>query len=182
MSKRDRLSRDQKRKAKLKKRAERSHKHEGLAYSGKKYRTEELAPIFLQTETGIYETFVILDRQLTDDVVESAIERLVLLMRQGTLPPPPEIGIIPATEDDEDLVITNIRRGWEDLRQQGRLPGRDDLIGVLRTILHSIEFWRSKGLHSQGYLRFIEDFLKQVGVSVRLEAEEVRRLPEPDNE
>ena len=39
MGKHDRLNRDQKRKAKLKKRAERSRKHESLAYTGKTYKT-----------------------------------------------------------------------------------------------------------------------------------------------
>ena len=50
MAKNDRLSRDQKRRAKLKKRSERSHKHESLAYAGKKYKTDEFVPIFYRTE------------------------------------------------------------------------------------------------------------------------------------
>ncbi|MBV8270565.1 MAG: hypothetical protein JO252_29905 [Planctomycetaceae bacterium] len=52
MGKHDRLNRDQKRKAKLKKRAERSRKHESLAYTGKTYKTDEYAPIFYRTEVG----------------------------------------------------------------------------------------------------------------------------------
>ncbi len=75
------------RKAKLKKRAERSRKHESLAYTGKTYKTDEYAPIFYRTEVGIYEAYVMSDRVLTDDEVEAAIERLVTLMRQGPLPP-----------------------------------------------------------------------------------------------
>ena len=46
MGKHDGLSRNQKRKAKLKKRAERSRKHESLAYAGGRYKTDEYAPIF----------------------------------------------------------------------------------------------------------------------------------------
>ncbi|HMB08380.1 MAG TPA: hypothetical protein VKP69_32195, partial [Isosphaeraceae bacterium] len=168
MSKYDRLSRDQKRKAKLKKRAERARKHESLAYAGKKYKTDEYASIFFRTEVGIYESYVMCDRVLTDDEVETAIERLVTLMRQGPLPPLSETGSVTLTEgDEEELVIANIRRNWQIMAEEGTLPGRDDLIGILRTILHSIEVWRSQSLHSQGYLRYVEGFLKKLGVSVR---------------
>ena len=89
MGKHDRQSRDQKRKAKLKKRAERSRKHESLAYAGTRYKTDEYAPLFFRTEVGIYESYVMCDRELTDDEVEAAIERMVLQMRQGSLPPLP---------------------------------------------------------------------------------------------
>ena len=67
MGKHDRLSRDQKRKAKLKKRLERSRKHESLAYAGGKYKTDENTPIFYRTELGIYESYVMCDRELTDE-------------------------------------------------------------------------------------------------------------------
>ena len=53
MGKHDRLNRDQKRKAKLKKRAERSRKHEALAYTGKTYKTDEFAPIFADFRGGV---------------------------------------------------------------------------------------------------------------------------------
>lgn len=44
------LSHDQKRKAKLKKRAERVRSHESLAYTGNKYKTEKHTHIFLASE------------------------------------------------------------------------------------------------------------------------------------
>src|SRR5271166_2346436 len=113
MGKHDGLSRDQKRKAKFKKRAERSRKHESLAYAGGKYKTDEYAPIFFRTEVGIYESYVMCDRELTDDVT----------VTEGS---------------EEDLIIANIRRNWRILEEKGSLPGRDDLIGILRSILHSI--------------------------------------------
>src|SRR5512142_3498328 len=183
MSKYDRLSRDQKRKAKLKKRAERARKHESLAYAGKKYKTDEYAPLFFRTEVGIYESYVMSDRVLTDDEVETAIEHLVTLMRQGPLPPLSETGSMTLTEgDEEELVIANIRRNWQIMAEEGALPGRDDLIGVLRTILHSIEVWRSQSLHSQGYLRYNEGFMKKLGVSVRQARPDFTPLPEPEED
>ena len=168
MGKRDNQSRDQRRKAKLKKRAERSRKHESLAYTGRKYKTDEYAAIFCQTEIGIYESYVMCDRELADVEVERAIERLVIRMREGPLPPPPDDGVLTLTEGgEEEFLIANIRRNWRVMEEKGALPGRDDLIGLLRTILHSIEIWRSQSLHSQGYLRYIEGFMKKLGVSVR---------------
>src|SRR5512135_2582304 len=183
MGKHDRLNRDQKRKAKLKKRAERSRKHESLAYTGKTYKTDEYAPIFYRTEVGIYEAYVMGDRVLTDDEVEAAIERLVTLMRQGPLPPLAETGSVTLTEGgEEELVIANIRRNWQIRAEEGTLPGRDDLVGVLRTILHSIAVWRSQSLHSQSYLRYIEGFMKQLGVTVRKATSDFNPLPEPEED
>lgn len=183
MSKRDNQSRDQRRKAKLKKRAERSRKHESLAYSGGKYKTDEYAPLFYRTEVGIYESYVMCDRELADVEVERAIERLVIRMREGPLPPPPEAGVLTLTEGgEEEFIIANIRRNWRVLEEEGALPGRDHLIGLLRTILHSIEVWRSQSLHSQGYLRYIEGFMKKLGVSVRQATPDFKPLPEPEED
>jgi hypothetical protein len=47
------------------------------------------------------------------------------------------------------------------------LPKREDVIGVVRTILGSLETWRSQSMHSRGYLQFLEGFLKKAGVNVR---------------
>jgi hypothetical protein len=183
MGKNDRLSRDQKRKAKLKKRTARSRNNESLAYAGRKYKTDEYASIFYRTEVGIYESYVMCDRELTDDEVEAAIERLVLRLREGPLPPPGEMDVVTITEGgEEDLVIANIRRNWRIMGEKESLPGRDDLVGVLRTILHSIAIWRSQSLHSQGYLRYVEGFMKKLGVSVRRATSDFNPLPEPEED
>ena len=180
MGKNDRLSRDQKRKAKLKKRAAKSRKHESLAYTGSKYKTGAYANVCFRTEIGIYESFVMLDRELTDDDVEAAIETLVLRMREGPLPPLGESHELTMSEDgEEELISENIRRNWRILAEEGSLPSRDDLIGVLRSILHSISIWRSKSLHSRSYLTYIEGFLKKLGVSVEQADENFNPLPAP---
>src|SRR5947207_12778197 len=87
-----RLSKDQKRKAKLAKRASRAPQPLAHAYSGNKYKTDELVPVFHRTEVGIYETFVMTNRQLTDRTVASALQKLVEQLRQGSLPPLDETG------------------------------------------------------------------------------------------
>ena len=99
--------------------AERSHKHESLAYHGHKYKNAAYIPILHGTETGIYETFITSDRTMTDNEVEAELERLILQMRQGPLPP---LGASepdgPAAEGSESLIALNIRRHWQTLEER----------------------------------------------------------------
>src|SRR3954466_7657557 len=80
------LSHDQKRKAKLARRASKAPPVVSLAYSGNKFKTDELVPVFFNTETGIYEAFVATDRKLTNADVQAALQELILQLRQGPLP------------------------------------------------------------------------------------------------
>ena len=138
-----------------------------LVYRGNKYRTEELVPVLMQTEIGIYEIFVMADRKLTDHQVERAIARLILAMRRGTLPPlDAETQLSVEAGKEEELVTWNIRRNWQILFQKSPHPGRDNLVGLLRTILGSIDSWKSVSPTSRGYLKYLEGFLKKLGVSV----------------
>ncbi|QEH34659.1 hypothetical protein OJF2_32000 [Aquisphaera giovannonii] len=185
MAKNNRLSRDQKRKAKLKKRAERSRSHESLAYAGNKYKTAALTPWIFRTEVGIYESYVMSGGEMTDDEVEEAIEHMILRMRQGTLSPlpepEPEPGAVAALDrDEEDLVARNIRSNWRRFAEQNGLPAKEDLIGVLRTILSSLSIWRSKNMHPQGYYRFLKEFMKDLGVNVQRVTVAPESLPGPE--
>ena len=169
MAKNNRLSRDQKRKAKLKKRAEKSRRHEPLAYAGKKYKTEQYVPAVYRTELGIYESYAMSGRTLTDDEVEEALEDLVLRMREGPQPATTDPDASPS-DAEEGVLIGNIRRNWRYLAEEGAHFTREDLIGVVRTLLHSLAFWRSHNMHPQGYLHYLEGFMKDMGVSVSLVA------------
>ncbi|WP_205678923.1 hypothetical protein [Aquisphaera insulae] len=183
------LSRDQKRKAKLKKRAERSRPQESLAYSGNKYRTAELVPVMLRTEVGIYESYVMLDPDLTDNDVQSAIERMIIQLRDGTLSPLPDPEDPDEDEvDAEDFIRERIRRNWQVYSETKALPPKDDLIGILRTILNSLDIWRWKEMSPQGYYKFLKGFMKDAGVTIhRLESDTLTRerpavgeLPAPE--
>jgi hypothetical protein len=170
MSKRDRRSRDQKRKAKLAKRAHKAREHtSALAYTGTKYKKDEYVPLVFRTELGIHEADVMTDRKLTDRDVQRALEKLVLELRQDTLPPPDQRDEVQHTPgQEEDLLTWNIRRNWQILDEEQDVPfGKEATIGVLRTILGSIETWSSPSAHSRGYLQFIEGFLKRTGANVQ---------------
>src|SRR4051794_35654888 len=105
------LSHDQKRKQKLAKRASHTREESALAYTGSKYKTDELTPVFLATETAIHEVAVATEGQLTDRHVQKALERLVLEIRKGPLPPF-EDQSKPALDESQyaDAIAWNIRR------------------------------------------------------------------------
>jgi hypothetical protein len=168
-----RLSRDQKRKAKLAKRAQKGPATNSLAYEGNKYKTEGLIPIFLETETGIYTAYRISEGRLADYHVRSALEKMIGLMRGPGLPPYEhscEVSYVPGQE--EDLVIWGVRHNWHHYFDEFPHPGVENLVGVLRTILSSIDTWGTPGRESRGYLTYLRGFLRQAGVDVDAGPEE----------
>lgn len=180
----DRRSRDQKRRDKLAKKARGSRKAESLAYMGEKFKTDDLIPTWMQTEMGIYEAYVMTDRKLLDQTVVTALETLVKQMRAGTSPP-----LSDATEihyevgQEAELVIGMIRRRWAQHFETEWRPPRDQRIGVLRTILGSIEKMRTPGPRSQSYMHHIAGFLtKKLGVSVQRVSADMKPLPEPEED
>jgi hypothetical protein len=178
-----RLSHDQKRKAKLAKRAKKAPAKSELAYEGNKYKTDELAPLFKETETGIYEAYVITKKQLTDYQVRLALERMVLDMRAGPLPEFEHS--CEATYEhgkEADLVIWGIRHNWEHFFAEAGHPGTETLIGVLRTLLSSLDTFGTGSRNSRGYLHFVEGFLARMGVHAELASPDgdVEEEPEDD--
>ena len=179
----DRRTREQKRKAKLTKRSKSFPKSSSLAYTGDKYKKDELIPLLMKAEIGIYESYVMTNRELLDQTVASALQKLIKQMRSGKLPALDSMGDMIIQEDSQgaDLVTINIRRGWELYFEEKWKPPLEQRIGVLRTVLGSLETMRSPSLHSQSYLRYIQGFLtKNLGVQVQMVTEEMVTLPEPE--
>lgn len=189
-----RKSRDQKRKEKKAKKAGKSRRGELLAYSGDKYKTDDLAQLWFETEIAIYEVYVMTDRKLLDRTVYSAVETLVKKLRAGTLPPfvESEEPIYDAGREGDlqhevDALIYIIRSRWQayfdkELYKSAWCPSESDCIGVLRSVLGMIESKKVREPQSQRYLKYIAEFLtKQAGVSVDLvrddETEEVTQSP-----
>ena len=174
-------SHDQKRKKKLAEERRKDRQNQSLAYLGERYKTDELIPTWMHTEIGIYQTYIISDRKILDQTVVDALEKLIDMMRRGPLPPLPETAeILYEVGREDDLVIENIRRSWASHFATKWQPGKDDLIGVLRTILGSIQKVRSPGPKSQAYMHHIAGFLtKQLGLSVKRCTADRKPLPEP---
>ena len=74
MARRSKLSRDQRRKTKL---ARRRRTDRITPYEGNRYRSERFVQAMLQAEIGIYESYCIAGRRLTDHEVAASLRDLV---------------------------------------------------------------------------------------------------------
>lgn len=161
---RRKLSRDQKRKQKLAKRARPAGI---LPYEGNKYRNDRWVPVIMEAEIGILESYKLTDGQLTDRHVQASLEYLVRQLR-GIHPEPPKGNPRTKGADGqfEDLIASRIKDRWFYLFQQESRPAPDDLTGCLRTIMSSVKTWSRPGPNSRGYLSYIDGFLSKAGVRI----------------
>jgi hypothetical protein len=169
-----RLSHDQKRKAKLAERARKNAPTEDLVYKGNRYKTDELIPVVHATETGIFLAYLRSGQQIVDAHVRQALERMVILMRGQDLPEFDRTA--PRTYqpgEETELIMQCIRARWHSLFERHPHPGTETLIGILRTLLGSIETWSVPSPTSRGYLNFLEGFLKRAGVAIGEEDQEL---------
>ncbi len=142
---------------------------ESLIYTGDKYKKSEFVLAMLHAERATFETFLMTDRSISDQTVIAGIKRLILAMRAGELPPLPETPRRSYQVGHEaDLVMENIRRNWQNHFATAWQPSDEDLIGILRTILGSIDHWKTPGPGSIGYLHYICGFLKQADVTFQV--------------
>ncbi len=164
--KKKKLSRDQKRKQKLR------HRRKGTSqgpqpYRGGKYRGKKYVMALMRAEVGIYETYVMTERQLTDRQVEAGLKSLIQELRSGSYQPAEQRDVVDVEPGAEtDLLSWNIRRNWDDLFATQPRHSNADLVGILRVILDSIETWSTPAADSRGYLNYLEGFLTKAGVRV----------------
>ena len=165
MSKKDPRKLAKKRKAELQRRKERE-RGVVLPYHGWTYKTDEFTPLYHATESGIRDADLASQRTLVDWNVRRALEKMVLRIRQCTLLPNSEQRPVDVAEAEPDeRVIEQVRRRWYVyFLGGGPYPGRDAMVGVLRTLLGSMETWTTHGSQSRGYLEFVEDFIERAGV------------------
>ena len=165
-----RLSKDQQRKKKLAERARRQPREaSSMAYEGDRYKSDKYLPYVHATESGIGQADVIAGRRLTDAHVREAMEGLVRTMKSQALPPLPEEREVEYEKGREaELVALMIRLGWEDCFARHEHPGQEALIGILRTLLSSVETFTTPSPGSRGYLSFLEGFLRRAGVSFKV--------------
>lgn len=143
-----------------------------LAIATDQFRKPRLAPVWLHTETAIFEIYIATSKGISDQTVIAAIERLIRQMQAGPLPPlEVESSLVHRPGQEEDLIIENIRRRWAPLLEAENRPSKDDFIGVLRSMLGTINQQKSPLPHSVGYLRYIGAFLEdKIGIKTILQA------------
>jgi hypothetical protein len=164
----DRRSKDQKRKAKLAQRAKRQvHAEQSLAYEGSKYQSAKWVPHVHATESAIWQTIQLSDKKLTNAHVRAALTQLVHELRDGKPPllpeGTPEMFFTPGKE--VEFLVWNIRNFWGALFEREGSVATDDLIGILRTLLNSIDAHEWHTGPDLGYVAFLDDFLRGPGIA-----------------
>jgi len=162
---RKKLSRDQKRTQKL---ARRAKDDRVQAYRGNKYKSERFVEAIMRAETGIYESYVMTDRRLTDRQVVKSLEYLILQLRGEQSAAPADNPRVEVEGGSEDMIAWRVKDNWADLFADRPRHSNTDLAGILRTILGSIQVWSRPVPDSRGYLHYIEGFLSQAGVRVEV--------------
>jgi hypothetical protein len=156
------LSHDQKRKAKLAKRAKKQPRdNEPMPYSGPKYQADEWVPHVYATEKAIHDTIKLSNSTLTNKQVKAALVAIIEHIRAGKqailIEDEPIVLYAPGAE--VEYLVWNIRCNWRLLVEDVGPVHKDDFVGILRTLLHSLlaHAWRTG--EQRGYVAFIEDFL-----------------------
>ncbi|HEV3385355.1 MAG TPA: hypothetical protein VG097_11120 [Gemmata sp.] len=156
------LSHDQKRKAKLAKRARKqSRDNEPTPYSGQKYQADEWVHHVFATEKAIYETIKLSNSTLTNKQVKAALVAIIEHIREGNQAILPEDApVISFTAGTEvEYLFWNIRYHWRLLVADVGPVHKEDFVGILRTLLCSLQAHAWKTGEQRGYVAFIEDFL-----------------------
>lgn len=161
------LSRDQKRKAKLTERSKKSREREVFQpYSGTRYHSDAWVPVVFATEKSIHDVIVESKRSVTNSHVKQALLLLIEHLHRGG---PAVLGdgepeVLFTSSAIPERVFFKIRQAWSSLADSGRVVVSADLIGILRTLLFSLEAHAFKTGESRGYVAFLEEFIPKFGV------------------
>jgi hypothetical protein len=161
------LSHDQKRKAKLAKRAKKQPRdNEPMPYSGQKYQASGWARHVYATEKAIHETIKLSNSTLTNKQVKAALIALIEHIRAGQQAILSEdTPVVPYTPGAEvEFLVWNIRSHWRLLVDEIGPVLKEDFVGILRTLLYSLQAHAWKTGEQRGYVAFIEDFLDRGGL------------------
>src|SRR5262245_11366926 len=110
-------------------------------YEGSKYRADQWTDVFFEIEYSIYQAIQQSDHRLTNDQAEAAFKTLVRSLRRGEPAVPAEPMPPPIYVPGEEVAFLTamIRQSWAALFADGRTVASGDLIGILRTLLFSME-------------------------------------------
>lgn len=158
-------SKDQKRKGRLTKRSARRGSEVSIPRNIRRYQDDAYVEPTLFTECAILQAHVTFQRRLTDKSVECSLRRMIQMISDGSISfPPSDDQELFDSIDIHDFVIWNIGQKWRELYDGGHRLTRKEMIGILATVLRSIECWTTGGEDSQGYLIYVEGFLAKGGI------------------
>jgi hypothetical protein len=149
------------RKRKLKARAKNQLPNIMTPYDGERYQAVKWAFFTGSTEAAILSVAQAVGRDLTNEQVRLALISLGIRLRKGE--PDPDLATVPEAERFSERIIRAIRAFWAVYVARVGLPvATSDQIGVLRTLLYSIQAhnWNT-GAH-RGYLAFLREEYPQL--------------------
>jgi hypothetical protein len=121
-------------------------------------------PYVFRTELPIYEAIVLSHRTLTNAQVRDALVKLIEHLRAGhpalLSEDAPDVPFAPGNE--VEYLVWNIRRHWRLLMAAQGPVAVTDLIGILRTLLNSIEAHAWNTGIDRGYVVFLYDFMQRM--------------------
>lgn len=169
------LSRDQKRKQKLARRAQGKSSH----VSGSDvYRSEKYVKALMHAEIGILEADAILHHEITDRQVAASVRELIDELRSAPERPVVEAAgreITVNTDEPRSLIVWSIERNWQHHFADSPRHSNAELAGILGVILTSIGHWSASGQGPRAYLSYIAVFLGRMGArTVAVPLSEVR--------
>lgn len=130
----------------------------------KDYRDDHFTLYIAQVETGIVEAWTI-EPDLRDGDVREALRKMIREMKRSDQLPD-------LAADDEEKPDGTSFLEWQilaGLRQAFEKHGPlnvEDTIGILGVINSSVGTW-NRGMRGQEYLKYIKDFLRGMGVTMR---------------
>lgn len=127
-------------------------------YDGERYRTEQWVPLVYATEKAVYETILLAAGRLTNPQARETFERLVRPLPDG------ETQMIYASGNEVEFLTWNIRLKWREYEQKHRTVAKEDYIGILRTLLFSMQAHAADRGPQQGYLAFLKEFMRNAGL------------------
>jgi hypothetical protein len=160
----DRRSHDQKRKAKLAERNKRERDDAAVTpYAGRKYQADAWVPHMFHTERAVYETILLSQEHLTNPQTREAFVQLIKHLQDGhpAALTEAEAALSYAPGAEVQYLIWNIRRHWGLLFDEQGPVSTEDLIGILRTLLNSIEAHAWNTGAARGYVVFLKGFMER---------------------
>jgi len=160
-------AKDVKRRKKLAAKAKLKAKNKVLPYEGTKYQADVWRPYVDAVDDAVFDVMGGSSRQLTDIAVRKSFEALARQLRGG-LPPLPaaDENSLPYTPDSEvDFLVQTIRQNWAKAFARFGSCQPADLIGVLRTLLNSINAHAWNTGATRGYVDFVWNRTQTLGGS-----------------
>ena len=155
---------DKKRKARDAKRKALRLSGAALIYDGDKYHTDQWSLYFSKIETAIYDCVIESKQTITGPQIRQAVVRLIEGLRQHVEPSQlanePPLNFEPGRE--VEFLMARVRHSWRAIFDELPPISHQDLTGLHRSLLSSIDAQNNRAAGAPGYVDFLLKFIPQL--------------------